>query len=439
VPDKFFFIGLPYVALFALIAGTIYRLKHDPFSQSAQSSQFLEGRKLLWGIIPFHLGLFIILALHFIVLLMPGLWQSLIANGAVLLAVEALGIMATLACLLGLILLGIRRLTEAKLQPVTTTMDLVVLSLLVVQVISGLMIALGYRWGSQWATHTLVPYVWSLLTFQPNLDHVIEMSLIIKLHIIGAWVTVLLIPFSRLIHMFSMPLQYVFRAPQRVVWANIRRNAVSEDIRIAEVSSRRMFLKGAGGASAAGALLAAGTTGTLVQFFRGPDMSIEEEAELLEKKLAQLKLNAEQRELQLERMRNKYVYVSQVAELEPRKGKYFIDYQMNPAMAFMGEDGLPQLISAKCTHLGCTVGNTADEQGRVLCPCHISYFNINDGSPNEGAPAKDPLPRLGWVLKNPAGEIVLSRGTDGKLEGQIAPEVLATCSVYIAKQFEEEA
>ena len=437
--DRLFFVALPYVALFALVVGTLYRLKRDPFSQSAQSSQFLEERKLLWGIIPFHFGVFVILALHFVVFLMPSVWQTLIANKVVLIAIEAIGVIATLACLLGLFLLLLRRLTEGKLQRVTTSMDLFILSLLIVQVLSGLGIALGYRWGSAWATHTLVPYVWSLLKLQPDPSYMTQMPLVVKLHVAGAWVTILLIPFSRLIHIFSLPLQYLMRAPQRVVWANERRETKRPDIRIAEVSSRRMFIKGVGGAGAAGALLAVGTTGALVGYFKAPEMTPQEALEIEKKRLAQLQLTVEQRELQLERMSSEVVLVAQMSELKSKTGKYFIDYQMQQAMAFLGDDGYPLLISAKCTHLGCGVGNEVDDDGNVLCPCHVSYFNIKTGEPNSGAPAKEPLPHIGWLLKDPTGKDVASRGPGGELVGGADPDILATCSVYIARQFEQEA
>jgi cytochrome b6-f complex iron-sulfur subunit len=56
-------------------------------------------------------------------------------------------------------------------------------------------------------------------------------------------------------------------------------------------------------------------------------------------------------------------------------------------------------ISARCTHLGCTVRRT--ETG-FACPCHGATFN-GDGVPQQG-PARRPLP---WY------EVHL--GTDGRL------------------------
>jgi Rieske Fe-S protein len=108
---------------------------------------------------------------------------------------------------------------------------------------------------------------------------------------------------------------------------------------------------------------------------------------------------------------------------------------MRPALAVLGEDGLPLLISAKCTHLGCTVASEVNEEGKILCPCHISYFDVKTGAPDPGAPAKAPLPHLEWALMDPAGQIVGTRSAAPALAGAD----LAACTVYIAKRGGESA
>ncbi|MET8503211.1 Rieske (2Fe-2S) protein [Streptomyces sp. NPDC004787] len=44
--------------------------------------------------------------------------------------------------------------------------------------------------------------------------------------------------------------------------------------------------------------------------------------------------------------------------------------------------------SSRCTHQGCAVGSVAD--GVIVCPCHQSHFDVNDGSVKQG-PATKPL------------------------------------------------
>ena len=112
-----------------------------------------------------------------------------------------------------------------------------------------------------------------------------------------------------------------------------------------------------------------------------------------------------------------------------------INYEMRPALAFRGEDGMPLLISAKCTHLGCTVASEVNADGKILCPCHISWFDVKTGVPDPGSPAKAPLAHLDWVLIDPAGKVVARRAPDGSAAVEGAE--LAGASVYIAKRREE--
>jgi nitrite reductase/ring-hydroxylating ferredoxin subunit len=119
--------------------------------------------------------------------------------------------------------------------------------------------------------------------------------------------------------------------------------------------------------------------------------------------------------------------------LAETKGKYFTDYAMAPGFAFKGKDGQPIVLSAKCTHLGCTVGSEVDGQGRVLCPCHISYFSIATGQPNDGAPAKLPLPPIGWALMDEAGKEVAARRPGQPLQGKVDAELFKKCGLYITK------
>lgn len=47
-----------------------------------------------------------------------------------------------------------------------------------------------------------------------------------------------------------------------------------------------------------------------------------------------------------------------------------------------------------CTHVGCPVSLYEQQTGRVLCPCHQSQFDVNDGAKPVFGPAARPLPQL---------------------------------------------
>ena len=75
---------------------------------------------------------------------------------------------------------------------------------------------------------------------------------------------------------------------------------------------------------------------------------------------------------------------------ELRRGEGgIIERQGEKLAAYVDQSGELQVRSAKCTHLGCTVGwNPAEET--FDCPCHGSRF-APDGSVVNG-PAARPLP-----------------------------------------------
>jgi Nitrate reductase gamma subunit len=69
--NNFFFIALPYLALFVFLIGSIYRYKSKKFTYSSLSSQFLETRKLYWGSLPFHWGIVFLFFGHLIAFAIP--------------------------------------------------------------------------------------------------------------------------------------------------------------------------------------------------------------------------------------------------------------------------------------------------------------------------------------------------------------------------------
>ncbi len=216
--NHFLFIGLPYMALTVFLIGTIYRYRETGFKVSSLSSQFLEGRDLFWGAVPFHWGIVVVFCGHLAAFLLPGttlLWNS---QPVRLIILEVTGFTFGLSVLIGLIGLIVRRARNPRVRVVTTRMDVAVEALLLIQVVLGLWIALGYRWGSSWFAADLSPYLWSLVKFDPQILAVSAMPLVIKLHISVAFLIVLVFPFTRLVHFLVAPFHYIWRPYQKVVW-----------------------------------------------------------------------------------------------------------------------------------------------------------------------------------------------------------------------------
>jgi Rieske Fe-S protein len=197
---------------------------------------------------------------------------------------------------------------------------------------------------------------------------------------------------------------------------------------------RRHFIKGAISIALGSVFLALGTCNKLFNFFFGPRLSESEEKDLMSAKLEHLQSTIELRKLELERETNKFIAVATLSDLSDTNGKYFIDYEMRPAIALAGKDGLPILISAKCTHLGCTVGNQVNNEGKILCPCHVSYFDVVTGKPNADAPAKTPLPHLAWVIMDEKNNQLAARTKQGVTTGSVPESQRSKARVLISKE-----
>lgn len=216
--DDLLFGVLPYVAVAVALVGTVWRFLSNRYSISSLSSQFLESRRLFWGSVPWHYGILVVLAGHLTAFLIP---RSVLAWNGVpwrLYVLEITALAFGLLTLVGLILLMIRRATSARIRVVTSGMDVILLLVLLVQVVAGVWTAIVYRWGSSWYAAFAVPYLWSVIKLQPDITLVSNLPFMVQVHMTGAFVFIALIPFTRLIHFLTAPIQYLWRPYQVVIW-----------------------------------------------------------------------------------------------------------------------------------------------------------------------------------------------------------------------------
>ncbi len=213
--DILLFGAFPYVAIVVFFIGTIWRYKTG-FKYSSLSSQFLETKKLFLSSVPFHVGILVILTGHFIGFLFPSWFEF--AGGSSIISFEVITLAFGLAAIAGIILLMLRRLQNERLMMVTTKMDVLIELVLLVQFALGIWIAIELRWGSQWYAAVMVPYLRSIFVLDPNISAVSAMPIAVQLHVIGAFLFILLIPFTRLVHFLVAPFHYISRPYQVVRW-----------------------------------------------------------------------------------------------------------------------------------------------------------------------------------------------------------------------------
>ena len=208
----------PYVAGITFIIGVVIRFRTAGYQTSSLSSQFLEGKKLFFGVTAFHIGLTVVFLGHLVAFLFPKellLWNS---HPVRLIILEVTAFAFGISVFIGLIALIVRRLGTDRVRAVTTRMDLLIEGLILIQIVLGCWIAVGYRWGSSWFASDITPYLWSLFKFNPQIEAIGAMPLVIKFHIIGAFLIMLLVPFTRLVHFIAIPVKYLWRPYQKFIW-----------------------------------------------------------------------------------------------------------------------------------------------------------------------------------------------------------------------------
>ena len=214
---------LPYVALIIFFLMTIQRYRQQSFSYSSLSSQFLENRQHFWGMVPLHYGILAVLTGHVIGFLIPRTvlwWNSVPARLYIL---EWSALVCGLLTLVGLLQVIVRRAGAARLRTVTTPSDWVLHGLLLIQVVTGVGVAMFHGWGSAWYASTVVPYLRSIVYLAPDVSYVAPLPLLAKLHILNAFLLIAFFPFTRLVHVLVIPNMYLWRKTQVVRWYRDRR------------------------------------------------------------------------------------------------------------------------------------------------------------------------------------------------------------------------
>lgn len=218
---NFLFGIYPYIALSVLFIGSVARYERDPFTWKSSSSQLLRRKQLVMGSVLFHVGVLVIFFGHLIGLLTPiAIFDALgISHGAKqLLAVIAGGIAGVMA-LVGGGMLFHRRWTDPRIRATSSFWDIAILALLLAQLVLGILtifVSLGHLDG-----HEMVKFMtWAqmIFTFRSGAaEQIADVSIIFKLHLFLGLTIFLLFPFTRLVHMLSAPVRYLWRPGYQIV------------------------------------------------------------------------------------------------------------------------------------------------------------------------------------------------------------------------------
>lgn len=207
----------PYVALAAFIGGLVWRWKTDQFGWTSRSSQLHESKILRWGSPLFHVGILLVLIGHLMGIVIPKGWTEAlgISEHAYHLVATMGGVAAAIMTLVGFVLLMIRRFHNRGVRRKTTRNDKIMLVLLTIPLGLGAFATFhhqvfgagdGYDY-----RETIAPWLRSIFMLNPKIDLMADVPLDFQLHVIAGILLIAIIPFTRLVHMFSAPVGYVTR------------------------------------------------------------------------------------------------------------------------------------------------------------------------------------------------------------------------------------
>lgn len=211
----------PYIALATLVVGSVIRFDREPYSWRAGSSQLLRRRQLMWGSVLFHLGVLVVFFGHVFGLLVP-IWvfDSLHVKHEwkQALAVAAGGVAGVIS-FIGASMLLHRRLFDPRIRANSTFADTGIIFLLWLQLALGLAtipISLSHMDGEQMVR--FMSWANGIFTFNPTASLFLDGShWIFRIHIFLGLTIFLLFPFTRLVHMLSAPVRYIWRPGYQIV------------------------------------------------------------------------------------------------------------------------------------------------------------------------------------------------------------------------------
>jgi nitrate reductase gamma subunit len=211
----------PYIAFTVFLIGNWVRYDREQYTWKAGSSQLLEKKWLRRGSIPFHVGIIGILFGHLAGLLTPApVWYALGVSTAAkqMLAIVAGGLFGLL-CFAGLTILILRRLLHPRVRAAGSAMDTAVLLLLYAQLLLGLgsiVVSLGHLDGAEMLK--LMSWAQSIVTLRgfEAAQAISGVHWIFKAHVALGMTLFVIFPFSRLVHLLSVPVKYFSRSYQVV-------------------------------------------------------------------------------------------------------------------------------------------------------------------------------------------------------------------------------
>ncbi|MFF7558887.1 respiratory nitrate reductase subunit gamma [Streptomyces pseudovenezuelae] len=205
---------LPYVTIALLVAGLVWRHRYDKYGWTTRSSQIYESKLLNIASNAFHYGILFVLAGHLVGLFVPMSWTDALGIGEHAYHLFSLygGTAAGVLTVAGIALLIYRRRTRAPVFRATTVNDKLMYLVLLGAIVMGMVAKLTHTSGDGYNyRESIAPWSRGLFRLQPDPALMAGVPVLYQVHAVIGMALIALVPYTRLVHMFSAPLAYLFR------------------------------------------------------------------------------------------------------------------------------------------------------------------------------------------------------------------------------------
>jgi nitrate reductase gamma subunit len=212
--ELFVWLVLPYVSLSVFAVGHWFRYRRDRFGWTSRSTQLLESRLLAWGSTLFHYGALAVIGGHVVGMLVPARTTAAVGvSETTYHHVSAIaGGTAGLVCLVGFGILTFRRTRIRRIRVTTSVADVLVFVVLGLLIVLGNVETFGYNvFGSGYDYRATVGPWFRSIWVDPQPSLMADAPVLYQLHAALPWLLYAIWPFSRLVHVWSYPLQYLGR------------------------------------------------------------------------------------------------------------------------------------------------------------------------------------------------------------------------------------
>lgn len=205
--NEFFFVVLPYIALTLFIVVPIIRRRRSGFAFTTRASGFIERPSMGIAALCIHWGLITLFTAHLF-----GFIGGLMTDQEVLKIFKWLGLAGGVVAIYGFTLALLRRILIPEMRAISQVDDYVVLVMLLVILFCGIWpVIVDKQFGlsiivSEWAKG-----IWTL---SPEYVGMAGLPLLNKIHIITVMLLGAYFPFTKLVHMWTVPLSYFSRPYQ---------------------------------------------------------------------------------------------------------------------------------------------------------------------------------------------------------------------------------